>query len=44
MPAGRGPRFKSGYWPANPMEWVDIVAKKHEYLNDLDQAREAARQ
>jgi hypothetical protein len=26
------------------MEWIDIKAKEHEYLNDLDQAREAARQ
>jgi hypothetical protein len=26
------------------MEWIDIGAKEHEYLNDLDQAREAALQ
>ena len=24
------------------MEWIDIQAKEHEYLNDFDQAREAA--
>jgi hypothetical protein len=44
MPARRGPIFKSGYWPSAPMEWIDIVAKEHEYPNDLDQAREAALQ
>jgi hypothetical protein len=26
------------------MGWIDIKAKEHEYLNDLDQAREAVRQ
>ena len=26
------------------MEWIDIVAKEHEYLNDYGQAREAALQ
>jgi hypothetical protein len=26
------------------MEWIDIVAKEHEWLNDHDQASEAARQ
>jgi hypothetical protein len=26
------------------MEWIDIVAKEHEYLNDYGQASEAARQ
>ena len=44
LPVSRGPRFSSGYWPKHPMEWIDIVAKEHEYLNDLDQAREAALQ
>ena len=44
MPEQRGPRFKSGYWAPYPMEWIDIVAKEHEYLNDPGQAREAAQQ
>ena len=44
MPAPGGPSSKSGYWPSHPMEWIDIKAKEHEYLNDFDQAREAARQ
>jgi hypothetical protein len=26
------------------MEWIDIVAKEHEWLNDPGQAREAAQQ
>ena len=44
IPVANGPRFKSSWWPHHPMEWIDIKAKEHEYLNDLDQAREAARQ
>jgi hypothetical protein len=44
MPVANGPRFKSSWWPHHPMEWIDIKAKEHEYLNDLDQAREAVRQ
>ena len=44
IPVANGPRFKSSWWPHAPMEWIDIKAKEHEYLNDLDQAREAARQ
>ena len=44
MPMERGPRFKSGYWAQYPMEWIDIVAKEHEWLNDPGQAREAAQQ
>ena len=44
IPVANGPRFKSTWWPHAPMEWIDIKAKEHEYLNDLDQAREAARQ
>ena len=44
MPVASGPRSKSGYWPQHPMEWIDIVAKEHEWLNDYGQAREAARQ
>jgi hypothetical protein len=44
MPVSRGPAFKSGYWAPYPMEWIDIRAKEHEYLNDLDQAHEAALQ
>jgi hypothetical protein len=44
IPVANGPRFKSGSWAPHPMEWIDIVAKEHEYLNDPDQAREAALQ
>ena len=44
MPAASGPSSKSGYWPSHPMEWIDIKAKEHEWLNDHDQQREAARQ
>ena len=44
IPVANGPRFKSSWWPHHPMEWIDIKAKEHEYLNDLDQAREAVRQ
>ena len=44
MPAANGPRFRSGSWPGAPMEWIDIVAKEHEWLNDPGQAREAAQQ
>ena len=44
MPEQRGPRFRSGHWPKYPMEWIDIVAKEHEWLNDYGQASEAARQ
>ena len=44
MPAASGPRFKSGLWAPYPQEWIDIVAKEHEYLNDPGQAREAAQQ
>ena len=44
IPVANGPRFKSSWWPHHPMERIDIKAKEHEYLNDLDQAREAARQ
>ena len=44
MPMERGPRFKSGLWAQYPMEWIDIVAKEHEWLNDHGQASEAARQ
>ena len=44
VPVNRGPASKSGWWPHAPMEWIDIKAKEHEYLNDHDQAREAARQ
>ena len=44
MPEQRGPRFKSGFWAQYPMEWIDIVAKEHEWLNDYGQASEAARQ
>ena len=44
IPVANGPRFKSSWWPHAPMEWIDIKAKEHEYLNDFDQAREAARQ
>ena len=43
IPVANGPRFKSSWWPHHPMEWIDIKPKEHEYLNDLDQAREAAR-
>ena len=39
-----GAALPSGYWAAYPMEWIDIVAKEHEYLNDPGQAREAAQQ
>jgi hypothetical protein len=44
MPTANGPRFQSGGWPSHPMEWIDIVAKEHEWLNDPGQAREAAQQ
>jgi hypothetical protein len=44
MPAASRPSSKSGYWPSHPMEWIDIKAKEHEWLNDYDQQREAARQ
>ena len=44
MPVANGPRFRSGSWPGAPMEWIDIVAKEHEWLNDPEQQREAARQ
>ena len=44
MPAASGPSSKSGYWPSHPMEWIDIKAKEHEWLNDYEQQREAARQ
>jgi hypothetical protein len=44
IPVANGPGFKSSWWPHAPMEWIDIKAKEHEYLNDFDQAREAARQ
>jgi hypothetical protein len=44
MPVANGPRFRSGSWPGAPMEWIDIVAKEHEWLNDPGQAREAAQQ
>jgi hypothetical protein len=44
IPVAKGPSSKSGYWPHHPMEWIDIVAKEHEYLNDPGQAREAAQQ
>jgi hypothetical protein len=44
MPVANGPRFKSGHWAQYPMEWIDIVAKEHEWLNDPGQAREAAQQ
>jgi hypothetical protein len=44
MPEQRGPGSRSGFWPAHPMEWIDINAKQHEWLNDPDQAREAALQ
>jgi hypothetical protein len=44
LPTANGPRFQSGYWAPYPMEWIDIVAKEHEYLNDYGQTAEAARQ
>jgi hypothetical protein len=44
MPAASGPSSKSGYWPSHPMEWIDTKAKEHEWLNDYEQQREAARQ
>jgi hypothetical protein len=44
LPTANGPRFNSGFWPKHPMEWIDIVAKEHEFLNDYGQAAEAARQ
>jgi hypothetical protein len=44
LPPAKGPSSRSGYWPSAPMEWIDIVAKEHEYLNDPGQAREAAQQ
>jgi hypothetical protein len=39
MPVGRGPRFKSGFWPSHPMEGIDIVAKEHEYLISIRLAK-----
>jgi hypothetical protein len=44
IPVAKGPSTRSGYWPHHPMEWIDIVAKEHEWLNDYGQASEAARQ
>ena len=42
IPVAKGPSSRSGYWPRHPMEWIEIVAKEHEWLNDYGQASEAA--
>ncbi len=31
LPVANGPRFHSGYWPASPMAWIDIVEIEREW-------------